>query len=215
LNQIKAYARNDLGRVDLASVPSFARSYLPDLLVAFNHQYPQVSLNIRDDSSENIHRLLTTGEVDIGIASPISEIDSEISCIPLLADPIEVVCSELHGLSSVDRLLCWEDIANYKFIANGTCRRIRHPEFQNILSNAEIVVHNTTSILSMVRANLGITTLPRLAIPENQDGVVVKPTIYSGLLRNIGILTPKNRTLSPAASAFIELVTQTVTDEKK
>jgi DNA-binding transcriptional LysR family regulator len=199
--------------VDLASVPSFARRYLPDLLVCFNNQFPQVSLNIRDDSSENIHRLIASGEVDIGIASPLSDIDGEVSCLPVLADPIEVVCSELHELSSVDRLLCWGDLESYKFIANGTCRWIQHPEFQKFLEKTEIVILNTTSILSMVRANLGITTLPHLAIPEGLDGIIAKSTVYTGLQRNIGILTPKKRTLSPAASAFIELVNQMVGDQ--
>ncbi len=59
---------------------------------------------------------------------------------------------------------------------------------------------------AMVLANVGVTTLPRLAIPEECKDVVFLTTSYAGLHRSIGILTPTDRSLSPASAAFADVV---------
>lgn len=74
------------------------------------------------------------------------------------------------------------------------------------MADAEIDVQNTTSILAMVSVNIGVTTLPRLAVPEARQDVLFLPTAYENLHRSICILTPADRSLSPATEAFIETV---------
>ena len=203
---IKAYARNDFGRVDIATVPSFATHYLPSLLSSFNQRYPQITLTIRDDSSSHINRLIMQGEIDIGIASPITEDNEQVNYQPVMTDPLGVVCSKTHALAQLQRPLLWEDLKDQTFIANGTCNRIKDPEFQAIVAAADIDVQNTTSILAMVSANLGVTTLPRLAIPEERTDVVFLNTAYADLQRSICLLTPADRSLSPATAAFVDMV---------
>ncbi len=202
---IRAYARNEIGRIDIASVPSFAIRYLPDLLTGFLARYPGVSLEIRDDSSEHINKLIEDGEIDVGIASPV-EATGSINCQLLLRDPLGVVCASTHPLTELKRPLTWDDVAGQPFIANGTCRRISAQEFQPILKGAEINVENTTSLLALVAAGVGVTTLPRLAIPTASRDVVFLPTAYTDLQRPIGLLTPTERTMVPAANAFVEMV---------
>jgi len=210
IENIQAYAHNGIGLVNIASVPSFATHYLPSLLALFYQQYPQIALSVRDDSSMHINRLIIQGEVDVGIASPISGEPGLLNFQPLLTDPIGVVCSLGHPLSKLDRPLQWQDLKNQTFIANGTCTRITDPDFQLIVEAADLDVQNTTSLLAMVSANIGITTLPRLAIPEERKDVVFLSTAYENLHRSIGILTPTNRSLSPATNAFVETVVRTM-----
>ena len=206
VDSIEAYARNDYGRVDIATVPSFATHYLPSLLSTFNLRYPQITLTIRDDSSGHINQLIANGDIDIGIASPIAEDADTIDYQPILTDPLGVVCSPTHALAQLDRPLRWKDLQNQTFIANGTCRHIKHDDFQMIVEAADIDVQNTTSILAMVSANVGVTTLPSLAIPEERKDVVFLATAYEDLNRSIGILTPADRSLSPASAAFVKTV---------
>lgn len=206
IDSIKAYAHNDFGRVDIATVPSFAMHYLPSLLSTFNKQYPQITLTIRDDSSSHINQLITQGEIDVGIASPLTEDNEQVNYRTIMTDPLGVVCSTRHKLAQLGRPLLWEDLHDQTFIANGTCNRIQDPEFQAIVDKADIDVQNTTSILAMVSANLGVTTLPKLAIPEERDDVVFLTTAYANLHRSICILTPADRSLSPASNAFVETV---------
>ena len=206
IDSIQAYANNGFGRVDIATVPSFASHYLPSLLADFNLQFPQITLAIRDDNSTRINHLVTQGEIDVGIASPLLEDHERVNYQTLLTDPIGVICSPNHDLAKLAQRVTWDDLRQQTFIANGTCNRIDDPEFKEIVDAAEIDVQNTTSILAMVSANIGVTTLPRLAIPENRRDVVFLPTAYDHLYREICILTPADRTLSPASESFVNSV---------
>lgn len=208
---IQAYSRNDFGRVVIAAVPSFATRYLPALLADFVARHPKVTLAIRDDSSARINTMIERGNIDVGIASP-SDDAQGVRCQPLLADPLGVVCSRSHPLAQLNRPLVWGDLRGQRFIANGTCVLIRAPELQALLAAAEIDVRNTTSLLALVAAGVGVTTLPRLAVPAERRDVAFLPTGYRDLERTIGIITPTDRTLAPAASAFVATVMESLAE---
>jgi DNA-binding transcriptional LysR family regulator len=206
-----AYARNGFGRVDIAAVPSFATCYLPSLLTEFIASHPNITVSIRDDSSTHIYSLIEKGDVDIGIVSPREEFGA-VKCQSLLTDPIGVVCNRSHPLTLLNRPLTWSDIRHKTFIANGTCMHIQTEIFQSIVGSAEINVQNTTSLLAMIAEGVGITTLPRLAVPADRKDVVFLALKYKDLNRTIGIITPTDRSLSPAASAFVETVVKRFND---
>ena len=205
MENIQAYARNDFGRVDIAAVPSFATRYLPGLLADFIGRYPQVVLSIRDDSSMQINKLVEQGHIDVGIASP-TEDSPTLQFRPLLSDPLGVVCSRSHPLTELVRPLTWNDLDGHRFIANGTCEQIRAPQFRAVLASSDMDVQNTTSLLALVAAGFGITTLPRLAVPVDREDVAFLPTSYGSLQRTIGIVTSAGRSLSPAAATFVAAI---------
>jgi len=208
MDSIRAYARNDFGRVDIATVPSFASSYLPGILADYVGRYPQVVLSIGDNTSLEICRLVEQGRVDVGIASPPEE-SSRLHFRPLFSDLLGVVCSPSHPLAALDHALEWRDLTDHRLIANGTCALIHESEFRALLAASDMAVQNTTSLLSLVAAGLGFTTLPRLAVPAEREDVVFMPTRYEHLQRNIGIITSARRSLSPAAAAFVASVEAT------
>ncbi len=201
LKGIAAYAENSLGRVDIATVPSFAMHYLPALLASFIQQHPQIHFSIRDGSSAQISKMLETGEIDIAIASPSAADDAQYQL--LMSDVIGVVCSKQHPLAEHKGALHWRDLQSQRFIANGTCYLIQAAEFEPILQSAAMEVENTSSLLAIVAAGVGITTLPQLAVPDEREDVVFKAIDNPGLVRSLGIITSTGRTLSPAASAFV------------
>jgi len=205
MQNILAYSRNDFGRVEIAAVPSFATGYLPDLLADFIRRFPKVELSIRDDSSLQINQLIEQGQIDVGIASPAQD-SASLNYQPLLTDPLGIVCSHSHPLNHLQQPLSWDDLNGYRFIANGTCAQIRHPDFQTLLESSDMDVQNTTSLLALVAAGFGITTLPRLAVPITREDVSFLPTRYAGLQRDIGIITSAGRSLAPAAAAFVGVV---------
>jgi DNA-binding transcriptional LysR family regulator len=149
--------------------------------------------------------LIEKGDIDIGIVSPREEFMA-VKCQNLLTDPIGVVCNRSHPLASINRPLTWSDIRDETFIANGTCKHIQAETFQAIVDSAQINVQNTTSLLAMIAEGVGITTLPRLAVPTDRENVVFLALKYKDLDRTIGIITPTDRSLSPAATAFVETV---------
>lgn len=205
ITSMHAYASNGFGCVDIAAVPSFATCYLPGLLTEFIASHPNITVSIRDNSSAHIYSLIEKGDIDIGIVSPRKEILA-VKCQNLLTDPIGVVCNRSHPLASLNRPLTWSDIRRETFIANGTCHYIQNEEFQSIVTSADIDVQNTTSLLAMIAEGVGITTLPRLAVSADRKDVVFLALEYINLYRTIGIITPTDRSLSPAGSAFVDTV---------
>jgi DNA-binding transcriptional LysR family regulator len=60
-----------------------------------------------------------------------------------------------------------------------------------------------TTAAGLVRQGLGITMLPRLALPElNLKGLLSRPLRDTSARRTIGLLHRRDRSLSPAAQAF-------------
>lgn len=213
LSSMRALACSEAGKLDLASVPSFALHFLPRLLRLFLEARSELVLNVRDDTSDRILEMVERGSVDLGIAGlPLSS-EGTLRFTPLLEDPLGVVVAQQHQLAQLDRPLTWEDLEGELFISNGTCRLIRHAPFLALLENAGMSVNNTTSLLAIVSEGVGVTTLPALSIPKNDQGVVFKPTAYPDLTRRIGLIAPTGRTLPPPAQKFESFLEEYFRDE--
>jgi LysR family carnitine catabolism transcriptional activator len=64
---------------------------------------------------------------------------------------------------------------------------------------------NITTLLAMLRSNLGVSVLPSLAIPTADPDLRSRALIPSEK-RNIHLITRNDWTLSPAAQAMIETI---------
>ena len=68
-------------------------------------------------------------------------------------------------------------------------------------------VANMVTALSMVRAGLGVTVMPRMVLEElNMKGLAAGRIHDPRPVRSIGILTRRERALSPAAAAYVDLL---------
>lgn len=208
VRSIESYARNEIGQVYVACVPSFATQVLPGALRNYLSRWPRIEVDIRDMDSPTVWRFVDQGRVDVGIAtSPPGLAGPNVA--PLMSDPFGVVCSDGHPLAARPGPLGWEDLLGHAFIANGICALIEEPAFQEVLERSTLMVRNTTSILALVASGVGITVLPRLAVPRDAERVRFLPLQDTGILRPLHIITRPHSALSPAAESFIETLRQT------
>ena len=71
-----------------------------------------------------------------------------------------------------------------------------------------MMVRNTASLLSLVRAGVGVTLLPELAIlPEFLD-LEFLPLVDSTARREVWMVTPPEHMLTPAAMALVQAITR-------
>ncbi|NNG03606.1 MAG: LysR family transcriptional regulator [Inquilinus sp.] len=209
VRSIESYARNEIGQIYVACVPSFATHLLPLVLRTYLSNWPRIEIDIRDMDSQTVWRFVEQGRVDIGIATaPRGQAAANVT--PLMSDPYGVVCPVGHPLTALDRPLGWGDLRDHTFIANGICALIEDADFQEILSRSTLMVRNTTSILALVASGVGVTVLPRLSVPVGADRVRFLPLHDEQLLRPLHIITRPNSALTPAAEAFIETLWQAV-----
>ena len=194
--------------VEVASVPSLVTKLLPSVLVAYSKKYPDIEIVLIDDNAVGVANRLLTGEVDLALGNCTSINQTDIDFTPLISDPIGVVClksNKLNNESSQSQGLKWQQLMAEPFIYNGTCRLLENTPAEMLNRKARYTVENITSLFSLLRNDLGITTLPKLAFPSNEPELVWLNLLDPSLNRQIGIFKLADKTISPPAQAFYEL----------
>lgn len=199
---IRAFARNQAGRVDLACVPSVATAVLPVLLPAFRKNCPGVEINVRDADSPSVSEAVESGKVAFGVAS-LRRARPELRFEPLFQEGLGIVCRSDDVLAAAATPINWRDMRGSTFLSNGISRSIEAPEISALISQAPITVHNVLSLLALVRTGIGITVLPRLSIAAWSDGLTFLPLGDASARRTVGLITRSVERNSPAADAFI------------
>lgn len=203
-NELQHMAEGHQGRVTLATVPSVASRLMPGFLAAFVAEYPDININLHDENAEFVCRLVASGEVDLGISSMWVQ-DESLAFTPLFEDNVGVVMRRDHPLASRDSL-DWQELAEERFIANGTSRLLKHTAAASLVNNNDFFISNMISLLAMLEAGSGITTLPRLAFPVVSETLCFVPLEEPKLVRQLGIIKQAHRSLSPSAQALETMI---------
>lgn len=202
--ELQQVTQGHQGRVTLATVPSVASRLMPEFLAAFVEVHPNININLHDENAEFVCRLVANGEVDLGISSV--WVDDERLCFsPLFEDNVGVVMRRDHPLAKRESLK-WTELAEERFIANGTSRLLEHTAAGSLVENNDFFISNMISLLAMLEAGSGITTLPRLAFPVDNERLCFIPLSEPRLVRKIGIIKPAHRSLSPPAQALERMI---------
>lgn len=195
-------ARHEIGQVSIATVPSVASRLLPGPLARFVAEHPNVQVSIQDGTAESVQQLLTKGQVDFGISSLWME-DEQIEFMPIAHDQVGVVCRADHSLVQVGQALHWSQLQGLPMIGNGTSRLLEGTDAACLLEHSRLFVSNMISLIAMLEEGVGISTLPYLAFPLENEKLAFLPLAAPKVERQIGMLTRKGRSLSPAAGALM------------
>lgn len=201
---LQQVALGQQGRVTLATVPSVASRLMPEFLAAFITEYPHININLHDENAEFVCRMVANGEVDLGISSVWAK-DEQLSYSHLFEDNIGVVLHRDHPLANRDSLQ-WQELKQERFIANGTSRLLQNTAAASLVDNNDFYISNMISLLAMLEAGSGITTLPRLAFPVDNQKLRFVPLSEPKLVRQIGIIKLAHRSLSPSAQALEQVM---------
>ena len=201
---IDGLSRSEIGYLRLAVTPSVANAILPKIIQKFVQKHPKIQIDIRDMDSVAIADELKRERVDIGIGT-LPELDG-MNRTKLFSDPFGVVCRTDHPLAQDWDRLTWRTMKDYVLIANGLCDQINDPDFSTVHAKSRLQVHNTTSLLGLVREGVGITVLPQLAVTELQDDIVFLPLADITARRTVHIVSQPMNLLMPAAREFFQLI---------
>ena len=206
---IEGLSRAEQGQVRLAVTPSVATAILPGVIRHFRRDHPMVRIDMRDMDSASVQRELEAERADIGLASITAGPGFERKL--LFSDPFGVVCAMEDPLATLKNPVVWGQLAGRDFIANGLCRLIDDAAFAPILDSAQMSVPNTASLLALVRA-VGLTLLPRRAVPLDDAGLVFLPLGESDARRELYLVSQPRRLLPPAARAFLRVLESQTAD---
>lgn len=180
---------------------------LPPLLRQFTERYPDVRLDIRFLDSEAAYEQVLRGEVDIGAITLAPEERPSLRQQTIWLDELAVVVAARHPLASHQRV----------GLATLSAQRAILPGFETYtgrivkaLFDAEKLPLDLTmstnyleTIRAMVAIGLGWSVLPTTLL-----GPDLAPLMLDGvqLRRQLGLVTHRDRSLSNAAQAFVDLV---------
>ncbi|MHA7966307.1 LysR family transcriptional regulator [Paenibacillus sp. CAU 1782] len=188
------------GKVKIGCFPSFTANLIPKLLLGFHQKHPNIECIVTEGDYCDIAEWVKEGEVDIGFSV---DPNNELTFNDLFDDPIHVVMSDTHRLN-LQTTINIGSIAAEPYINVRGYEQLLNSILQNSSSrlNINYNLSNTFSIISIVRAGLGITLLPELAIPFDSKGISTRQLTPS-FNRSIGLVTRSVSTPAPAVQAFM------------
>lgn len=209
---IEGYASASFGRIRVATVPSVAGTIIPRLFSEKISKYSDIHVELRDMDSRSVIHELSRGRVDVGIAT-LDQSGSGLHSRLLMADRFGVVCARMHPLAAHSVPIDWKDLEGVRLFANSLSERIETEAARELHRASNISAHNVTSIIGMVRANIGVTILPEMAAKAvEQSDLVFQLLADESVTREIHLLRRADSALSPVARMFEADVVQTVED---
>jgi DNA-binding transcriptional LysR family regulator len=196
--------------VRIAALPSYAAGPLPDAISRFSRTHKQVRFVVKDAVSSRVLDMVRSEAVDIGIAgSPVRDADLEI--VHTFQDRMCVVFPTGHPIGR-RRAIGLKDLGAYPIILMDPDTSVRAVVDAAFLSSSTmpLVACEATYMMTavaMVRAGLGITILPESAREIRiERGVASRAIGDPRFRRPITVIKKRNRTLPPAAQAFLQAV---------
>lgn len=211
VDDVRAVAQRRRGRVSLAALPSVAMDILPEVLGRYTAAYPAISVHLHDANASSVQASVRNNEVDFGVSSQ-WQADSDLEFTPLLRDRFVMVCRADHPLALETGELTWQALEGHAFLGLAADTGIRPllqaaPGLPAELLQPQYEFSNIAALDGMLAAGIGITALPRLAVPRTpRVDCVFRPLVKPAITREICVITRRGRSLSPAAQALTEML---------
>lgn len=197
------------GRLAVALLPSLAAGWLPQVLAAFCARYPAIELHVADVLSEACIERVKSGQADLAIAA-IRADTPELRAEAFCSDRFHLVCPAGHPLLAAKAPPQPKDLLGHPFIhlsRTSSVRQYLDAALRPLQLNAVMEVDQLATVMGMVRAGLGISIVPALALFHfRQPGLATRPLGWKGLTRQLYLVRRRDRGLSLAAQAFYDLV---------
>lgn len=204
-------------RLVIGCLPTIATYYLPPILKAFSEQYPDISVQIRDQSATQIGELVQRGEAEFGITI-VSANRWDLDSRQLLREPYVLLCPKDHALAAKAQVE-WADLAGIPLvrISAQTANRLIIDDAlgsRRELMNWRYEVQHVATATSMVEAGIALTVVPRLAIAATGVPNLVAVKVGNpSVARTVGVVTKRGIPLSRPGEELLRLVTNSLKAE--
>jgi DNA-binding transcriptional LysR family regulator len=199
------------GRVSIAAASLQAALMLPRIIQRYGVEHPGVKVNLFDVTEHEVIQRVRAGEVDFGLGSAVA-VGQDIASTPLTTDVFVAVAQKDHPILRRRGLLAWRDLTDVPLIGPPPGNAVREQlDFalarEGIALKRHFEVALPLTILGMVQAGLGLAVMTSAMTPlAHALGLATRSVVDPVIKREISLLFHADRTLSPAAQNFRDLL---------
>jgi DNA-binding transcriptional LysR family regulator len=217
LDDIAGLADAEGGKVRVASSPTLSAYLMPGCIAACARAAPRVRFLLLDRIQQDVLASVRGGEVDFGVVVEPPEVD-DLDCEGILRDPFVLVTPQQHRFAR-SASVRWKALDGASLVlldnASGSRRYVDEALARHGVScKVEQELGHPTTVFQMVEAGIGLTVMPRLAVPPaGLPGLAVRP-LLPRLERTVMLVRRHDRALSPVAERVWRIVSDTVRSRK-
>jgi LysR family carnitine catabolism transcriptional activator len=202
-----------LGKIAIASMPSFAASLLPKAIRNYHESYPNIQVAIDDVLSDVVVEMVRNNQVELGISfEPNNLLD--LSFYPLYDDTFIAILPKDHPLEKQDTI-SWPALLEYDFITLQRPSSVR-AMIESTLNDAGIELsvafdaHQLATVGRMVSEGMGVAVVPSICRQQaNEQGAIIRPVIQPEIHCRVGVICQPRSNLSIAAAAMLDVLIDT------
>lgn len=199
------------GLITVATVPSAAYYFMPDIIRRFRKRYPRVRIKLIDSSAGSVIDAVASGQADFGICFA-RHLQPDLEFVPLIEDVYVAACRR-DGALAKRTSLTWQAFYQQDYISldktsgnrNLLDQRLGHihPERPSICETRHV-----TTLLGMVEAGIGIAAVPAMSMPRSEQSVLTHiPLTEPEVRRTVGLIRRSGRIQSYLAVELEKLIT--------
>ncbi len=208
LGQLRERAALERGKASLALLPSLAAGWLPAVLAGYRAQHPGIEVEVFDILSEPCIERVRNGQADFAIAATRAE-TPELRAEPFHTDEFHLVAHSGHALLALPEVKP-RDLLPFDFVhlsRNTSVRQYLEAATLPLQMRTLLEVDQLATVMGMVRAGLGISVVPALALFHfQQTGIATRLLKWPQLRRAIYLVRRRDRSLSLAAQSLCDWI---------
>jgi DNA-binding transcriptional LysR family regulator len=198
------------GKVSIGANEATCLYVLPQLFALFKEKYPEVQISIYRNFSKKVLDKILENQLDFGIVTlPVPEKDVHV--MPIAEDELWLITSPTHPLADRGSVRL-DEVVPHAFIFHkaGTTRERLMKHFGPIWEkmNISMELASIETIKKFVSIGMGISIVPKSYVSEEIARGTLRLVRIRNLkmIRKLGLIYRRNRYLSHASRAFLQVV---------
>lgn len=209
---MRELAEQNRGQVIVSSIMSVTNSKLPGIVAQYNEMYPGIEVHLRGGIHGVVNEDVRSGVADFGI-NYLQDTSSNLSSTRLGSEWFEVVAPPTHPIiQRYKGTVPFSALSEHRLIsmpADSQTRRVLDATAvaHGVHLNHSVIVSHIPTLMSIVRAGTGLGVAPSSSAKcDLAQGLVVLKIADPTISLDIGLVTLRDRALSPAATGMMEMV---------
>jgi DNA-binding transcriptional LysR family regulator len=199
------------GTVTIACGDTVALSILPPVLEEFRAKYPKADVSVRNHASREIVALVTSGDVDLGVATEPETLDEALESAPLLEEALLLALPSGHRLaaSGATTLKALDGEAAVLLARTTVTRRVIDEGLAAAGVSLATVMEsgNLEVVKAYVARGFGLSILPAIGVTDDdRKRLAIHPLPGTFPRRRLVVLRRRDRYRSSLARALTAML---------